>query len=80
MASLESAIRPFADLGGVDPIRYQQPGTVGVPLVRVAVGFKGGTKTFASSGSATVGTYLGEAKTETAPTSDALRSKMSSAA
>lgn len=75
MAGLEGSIRPFVGTE-TDPTRYQQPGTVGVPNVRIAIGMKGGTKTFATSGSMSVGTYMGKVKTENPATSAAIKAAM----
>lgn len=76
--SIESIIRPFTT-EDVTPQKYQQPGAVGAPPVRVVVGLKGGTKTFSFSGSSSASTRIGHRHTERAPTSTALQTTLSTA-
>ncbi len=60
---LQSIIRPFVGQN-VAPQRIHQPGAVGVPPVRFAIGEVGGTKTFSYSGSSTLSSYMAAVHTE----------------
>jgi len=76
MSAMEKIVRPFSDQD-VTPQPYHKAGAVGVPLVRISVGLKGGTKTFSYSGSASNSTRIGHKHTEKAPTSAALQAALS---
>ena len=53
----EAIVRPFQS-GGVDPLPFHPTGQVGVPLAKIRVGQKGGSKTFGYSFSATTTNYM----------------------
>jgi hypothetical protein len=55
--TIETIIRPFQSPGH-SPQPFDMPGQVGVPLVKVQVGMKGGGKTFTFSYSATQTSYM----------------------
>lgn len=76
---METIIRPFQS-PGVDPQPYHPAGAQAAPLVHVAIGARGGTKTFSSSGSASASFKMGQVHREKAPASGALQSKLAEAA
>lgn len=63
MAGLEGIIRPFVGTG-VSPVAIKTPGAGSAPPVRLAIGQKGGTKTFSYSGSSSVSSYMAAVHTE----------------
>ena len=75
MSTIETIIRPFIGDDSA-PDKYQKPGSVGVPPVRVSVGLKGGTKTFSFSASSSFSTRIGHKHTEKAPASGALQKSL----
>lgn len=77
---LESIVRPFSD-PNVFPVRFTKPGTHGVGVVRVAIGFQGSVKTMGYSFSASLSTKMGQTHREGAPSGSAsLTTRMSQAA
>lgn len=75
--SLEPIIRPFSDQA-TGPTPFVKPGAVGVPPVRIIIGLRGGTKTFATAGSASRSTRIGHVHKERAPVSSILQNKLAS--
>ena len=69
---LETIITPFVG-EDVTPTPFTQPGSVGVPPVRVSIGLKGGTKTFTTSYSFSRATKLGAVHKETEANSKAIQ-------
>lgn len=65
----ETIIRPF-ETEPTSPSPFTTPGEIGVPLVRVQVGLKGGSKTFSYSYSATTTTYILRVHKERASVAD----------
>lgn len=76
---METIIRPFQS-PTIDPQPYHPAGQQAAQLVHVAIGARGGTKTFASSGSASASFKMGQIHREKAPASQSLQSKLSEAA
>jgi hypothetical protein len=67
MPPLEQAIRPFVGQD-VAPVGFTNPGTVGVPPVRVAIGQKASApKTFNFSINITTTTYISNDNAESPP-------------
>lgn len=66
MTALEHIIRPFQNRD-VTPVPFHKPGAIGTPPVHVAIGMKGGSKTFSFSGSATRTAYMEAVHKESAP-------------
>lgn len=63
MAGLEGIIRPFVGRD-VSPVAIKTPGARSAPPVRLALGLKGGTKTFSYSGNSTLSSYMAQVHTE----------------
>ena len=55
--TIEAIVRPF-QTENTFPTPFTEENQPGAPPVRIAVGIRGGTKTFAYSGSYTVTTYM----------------------
>jgi len=60
---METIIRPFVG-DSVAPSRLFAPNGRSAPPVHLAIGLRGGTKTFSFSGSATMSSYMAAVHTE----------------
>lgn len=63
MAQMETIVRPFVG-ETTTPTREFAPGGASAPMVRLAVGQVGGSKTFSYSGSSSLSSYMAAVHTE----------------
>ena len=71
--TIETIIRPFSTQEGIAPQPFTKPSQKGAQFVHVQIGVKGGTKTFTTSGSASMSTAMGNKHKEKAPVSQTLQ-------
>jgi hypothetical protein len=76
--TLEAIVRPFVG-EDVTPAPFHPPSAAAVTLVRISVGLKGGSRTFAFSASSTRSTRMGEKHKEHAPASQSLQNALAEA-
>jgi hypothetical protein len=79
VSDLETVVRPFAERD-VTPTPFHPAGAAAVAPVRISVGLKGGTKTFAFSAASERSTRMGNKHKETPPASESLQNAIASAA